>query len=89
MKNKKDFIKVKDIFHLKELIEADNHDFIIVLNGGLGSHKTISLTKTDKFSVLNRIDESKQTISEKGLFNEKITNIGKAIKLGAFLVDKR
>jgi hypothetical protein len=37
-----------------------------------------------KFNVVNEIDGSAQKLTPEELFNESLTNIGKAIKYGAF-----
>jgi len=67
------------------LQDKKSHDFVMHLNGGVFSRKTIRKNnKEDKYSVLNHIDNCKQILTSKELMDESITNIGKAIKQGSF-----
>lgn len=75
---------VKDIEHLKELIEEGVHDFFIQLNLGLRSSKMIDYNpETDKFDIINEIDGTKQRLNSRNLFNKRYTNIGYAITMGS------
>lgn len=97
MANKKEqeFVKVKSLAHLKELIEHKGEirclQCFVMLNGGGKSWKTITYSPqcdrhgNNKFEILNEIDETRQVLTEKNLFNEKFTNIGKAIENGSFI----
>jgi len=89
----KEFTQVKSLEHLKQLIDENDGgtlECFIELNGGGRSWKTITFAdKNDKngnakFEILNEIDESRQVLTEKNLFNTKHTNIGDAINKGAF-----
>jgi hypothetical protein len=81
---KRNFIKVKDLEHLKSLIENKNrHDYFIQLNFGVRSSKTIDYDN-GKFQVTNEIDGSEQVLSDSEMMDESRTNIGKAINFGAF-----
>lgn len=76
--------KVKNIEHLKEMIEEGTHDFFIQLNFGLRSSKTIDYyPETDEFDIFNEIDGTGQMLTSKNLFNKEFTNIGYAIEHGA------
>ena len=78
--------KVESINHLKEILKSGKaRYFFIQLNFGLRSSKRISL-RGDTFNVYNCIDGSHQTLNEKELQDENITNVGKAIKHGAFFL---
>lgn len=79
-------IKVKDATHLRELIETKSKHFFIQLNFGLRSSKFISMDG-DHFCVLNEIDGTEDYLNESDLFDESLTNIGKAIRLGAFFCE--
>lgn len=67
----------------KILSDGMAHEFKIVLNGGAYSRKTIYLRENGRYSILNHIDDSRQTLTEKALFDESRTNIGKAINLNS------
>lgn len=78
-------MKVKNIEHLKKMIEEGTHDFFIQLNLGLRSSKTIDYNpQTDKFNIINEIDGTKQRLNSRNIFNKRYTNIGYAIKMGSF-----
>lgn len=80
--------KVKTIEHLKELIKQGKREYSIVLNGGIKSSKYIGYgQKQKRFYIFNYVDDSEQVLTEKQIMNPKITNIGKAIKLGALIYE--
>ena len=75
---------VKDIEHLKKMIEEGTHDFFIQLNFGFRSSKMIDYSpETDKFYIVNEIDGTKQRLNSRNLFNQRYTNIGYAITMGS------
>lgn len=76
-------IKVKDVAHLRELVTSGKHRYFIALNFGLRSSKHISLNG-DNFCVFNEIDGSEDRLTEEELFDKSLTNVGEAIKYGAF-----
>ena len=76
--------KIKTVKALKKAIENEENDFFLVVGGFARSSKTIFLTEDNKFDITNEIDDSEQTLTEDELFDETLTNIGKAMKLGAF-----
>lgn len=77
--------KVTSIDELKKMIEEGYHDFFIMLNFGLRSSKTIDYSEeASLFYVENEIDDSEQELTESEMMDENCTNIGKAIKCGAF-----
>lgn len=75
--------KVKSIKHLKILLNNNRNDFFIALNFGVVSLKYMRLLENGKFFIYNHIDNTKQRLTEKGLFSE--SNIGEAIEKGAFV----
>jgi len=80
--------KVKDVEHLKTLASKDGgEEFIMMLKHRLISRKHISWDG-DNFWVLNYIDNSDEILTEKQIQDDKLTNIGKAIRKGAFYVDE-
>lgn len=88
-------IQVKSLAQLKKLIDENDGSPIegyVVLKGSVRSCKTINYADmvdkngAYKLEILNEIDETKQILTEKNLFNEKYTNIGKAINQGSFYV---
>ena len=93
MAKKNEFIKVKSLEHLKTILKENDNgtlECFIETNGGGRSWKTITYANEDdkdgnpKFEILNEIDETRQVLTEKNLFNERYTNIGKAIENGSF-----
>ncbi len=81
MKKKSNNQFVKTIPQLIELSEQGHNDFALVLGGGMCySKKTIKYNpKTEKFTITNHIDNSKQRLTEKQLMDDKLTLIGKAL----------
>ena len=65
------------------IADGAEHDFAIMLNGGVFSRKGIQF-KSGTYRVFNYIDDTKQRLTGEQLFDASITNIGKAIKLGGF-----
>jgi len=81
-------MKIKNIDHLIENIKKGRHEYKIILNGNLVSRKFINLEDNeDMFFIINFVDDSEQTIKKEELFNTKITNIGKAMQVGALYLD--
>lgn len=77
--------KVKTTNQLKQMIRDGVHDFFILLNGGVRSSKFMDYNPQDgRFIIENEIDGSMQRLKEVILYNERYTNIGKAMRLGAF-----
>lgn len=79
-------IKVKDVAHLRELVVSGKHRYFIALNFGLRSSKYISLNG-DNFCVFNEIDGSDDILTEEEIMDTRYTNIGEAIKYGAFFCE--
>lgn len=80
---------IKSAKQLIQAIEAGHYYFAIGLNHNLISVKHITYNpRTKRFAVENRIDDSKQRLTEKQLFDEGLTNIGKAMKKNAFYIYK-
>lgn len=59
------------------------HHFVIMLNYGLTSRKTIHRWG-EIFYVHNHIDETDQKLGVDEIMDDGLTNIGKAIRGGAF-----
>jgi copper homeostasis protein CutC len=73
---------VLNIEHLKELIKAGHTNYAIILGGGIGlySRKTIKYNeKSKKFSIINHIDESRQSLDEEQIRDREYTMIAVAI----------
>ena len=78
-------VKVTSTEQLKEMIAVGVHDYFILLNGNARSSKFVDYSpESNKFHIINEIDNSKQVLCEKNLFNRKHTNIGYAIQQGSF-----
>lgn len=72
----------------KELRElaSDGKELNCILQLGSGySRKEIRLTEAGKFSVLNCIDDTRQTLTDNGLRRD--SNIAEAMSVGAFFVE--
>lgn len=79
--------RITTIEQLKRLAE-DGMDCFILLNGGLRSSKHIRYFPEDNsFYIFNYIDETCQQLTEDQIFNSDHTNIGKAMKQGALIMD--
>lgn len=78
--------KINSVRELKNQIKDGGKEFFILLNYGIISRKFIE-KKGDKFVVFNYIDDTANIFSEKDLTNKEKTNIGEAIKKGAFYLD--
>ena len=77
--------RVKSLEELKQICDGRMRDFFIQLNFGIRSTKAISYDRsTDKFYIVNIIDDSEQELSSKEIMDENNSHIGKAIELGAF-----
>lgn len=77
---------VKSIERLHELIDQGHDEYVILLNGGAFSRKTINYNKrSNKFIIINHIDDTTQKLTAEELMDEGQTNIGKAISFGALV----
>jgi len=77
--------KIESVEKLKEACMNQCVDFFIQLNFGIRSSKCISYDSIhDLFWVLNEVDGSEQSLTPEQIMDEDYTNIGKAIKYGAF-----
>ena len=79
-KSKNQFVKTLD--QLKDLCKQGIKDYAIIVAPriGLYSRKTITFNKkTNKFNIHNHIDDSKQSLTEKQIMDDKITHIGTAM----------
>lgn len=82
--------KINNIDELKQACYDHSASFVMQLNFGLRSSKDIEYNPGNKkFSVLNYIDDSEQTLSEDEIMDDNITNIGKAIRHGSFFLEER
>jgi len=85
--NKDKYLKIKSIKHLISRLDNEGYnEFVIVLGGGgVVSRKEMMYDPADKMFLINNcIDDSEQDLTEKQLLNKNYTNIGVAIKRGAF-----
>lgn len=74
---------VKDKAHLFDLLKDGVSEFSIALKFGGRSSKHIELMPDNRLYINNYIDGSEFTIKQNQLFDESITNIGKALTQGA------
>jgi hypothetical protein len=79
--------KVQSVQHLMRLVKSGKHEYTILLNYGVRSSKHIKyIPDADRFWVLHYIDGSTQMLRVKDLVNAELTNIGKAVQVGALYV---
>ena len=78
-------LQVKSLRHLKKILSGGAGEFFIALNYGCKSSKTVSYDRKSRmFFVTNLIDSTEQSLSSRQLMSGNWTNIGRAIKKGAF-----
>lgn len=71
--------RVKSLTHLKKL-SLGGAEFFLVLKFGLVSYKHITWDKRRKrFNIVNRIADTKQSLTEKQMMSRTYTNIGYAL----------
>ena len=79
--------KVTSIKELLELCKTDGGvDFYIALNACLKSSKHISWDG-ERFCIDNEIDDTFDRLTPLQLMDEKLTNIGKAVRVGSFYMN--
>ncbi len=76
--------RVRTVDQLKKYLGQGKTEFFILLRGGLRSSKYIQPTSQGRFWVVNYIDSTDQTLSQKQLVDDSLTNIGRAMEAGAF-----
>lgn len=77
---------VADMDHLKRLTTDRPREFLLALNGGAYSRKTIKYTPSKgKFTIKNHIDDTRQILTEAELYTE--SNIGQWLDGGALYVN--
>jgi hypothetical protein len=69
---------------LRRTVSQGEREFRLGLQFGLFSRKTIGLLPDGRFRVENHIDDSVQRLTGRQLYTE--SNIGRAMKRGAFVV---
>lgn len=78
------WVKVTSVKQLEELVDQGCYDYTVKLNYGCRSSKFINRADDNKFYVFNLIDDSEHYLTADELEDENKTNIGKAIRQGAF-----
>lgn len=74
--------KIKNVRELRKAIAGGQHEFRILLQGGLYSWKTITPC-AGRFDVVNHIDETLQRLTGRQLYTR--SNIGEAMRSGTFV----
>ncbi|HEX4122607.1 MAG TPA: hypothetical protein VH619_18490 [Verrucomicrobiae bacterium] len=69
---------------LRETLSQGDREFKLALQFGVFSRKTISPLPAGRFRVVNHIDNTTQKLTSKQLHTHG--NIGRAMKLGAFVL---
>ena len=79
---------IKNIVHLKKLSKGKSKKFHIKLLGWIKSVKQIKYdAPSNRFSVLNEIDDTSQSLTPDELMSKKFSNIGESIKKKAFYLN--
>lgn len=78
-------VRIPDIAALDDAMQDGNHNFAIVLSGGIASRKTIETTDTG-YIVTSHIDNTTMRCTAKQLLDPKRSNIAEAMRKGAFVV---
>ena len=84
-------MKYKKIASLPELRELTSHEpkeGFIQLNGCRSSKSIMYDWVTKKFHIENLVDGSTQKLTELQIMDSSITNIGRAIRLGAMFLEE-
>lgn len=64
---------------------SESKEFFILLNFNMRSSKDIHWDENRRtFDICNHIDDSQQELTEEQIMDENYTNIGEAIRKGAF-----
>ena len=79
--------QITSVEELRAEMAKGNNDFFIGLNFGVKSSKHITDLDDGKFCILNFIDSSEQELSADELYDREITNIGHAMRHGAFYME--
>ena len=81
--------RINSVEELKEICLSKDEDIwvdcFIALNGGVRSSKAVSW-QDNVFVVVNEIDDTDQELTEEQMEDKALTNIGEAIKKGAFFM---
>ena len=82
------FIRIKSPGELLEAIELKPFRFFILLNYGAWSVKRIRYRPRQRvFSIHNEIDVTRQELTTSQLMSPKHSNIGPAMRAGAFFAE--
>jgi hypothetical protein len=76
-------IRIRSVTNLRKAVREGHTDFFILLNFGLRSSKNITQMHK-RYSVLSEIDGRMGSYTAKQLVNARKTNIGEAMRHGAF-----
>jgi len=79
-----DGVRIPNIEALNDAMADGNDGYAIVLNGGLFARKTITW-ESNRYRVEDHVDGSVVWLTADQLFDERYSNIGKAMKVGAFV----
>ena len=78
---------IKTVPALRKAIKNGQRDFAIILAYGVISRKHITLDASGRFSIFNGIDGTCDVLSARELYTRSLTNIGYAMKHGAFVAE--
>lgn len=76
---------IKTLHQLDAALARGHHDFAIMLTNQCFSRKEITKLSPTRYRIYNSIDESIITLPASKMFDQRRTNIGHAMKCGAFV----
>lgn len=72
---------VRCLENIQDLSGMGLYEYALIIGGLANSMKTIRYNaKTDKYSILNHIDDTRQTLTAKQMLDKRYTNIGEGMK---------
>lgn len=79
--------QIKTVEQLNASIEAGKTGFFIALGGGILRASYEIYRRGQKYVVDSYVCSSTMTVSERGLFDDRLTNIGKAMEAGCLYAE--
>jgi len=77
--------KIESLDHLIKSIKDGHTEYFIALAGNCRSSKIVTFNEeAEVFDILNEIDDTFDTLTKEQMMDQNLTNIGDAIKKGAF-----
>jgi hypothetical protein len=78
-------LRINNAKALRRSVAEGQREFLICLQAGIFSRKTIAACADGRFKIVNHVDDSVQKLTARQLYTR--SNIGNAMRLGAFLAE--